>query len=184
MLTNFEIDELAKKMRIDCIEGCYFKDELKYEKVKDNKAWIVNLASSDDNNDRTHWCILYNQINDKTKKREWIWFDSYAVIPPTDVMQFTKLKFIPYNSKQLQTMENDACGFWCLAFIYWLTKYEYRTKNLYDDVESFMSMFDDNKESIDIIKNEFLLSQFFLQAPKVEEINKDKIHSIVESSLN
>ena len=91
MLTNFEIDELAKKMRIDCIEGCYFKDELKYEKIKDNKAWIVNLASSDDDNDGTHWCILYNQINDKTKKREWIWFDSYAVIPPTDVMHLSML---------------------------------------------------------------------------------------------
>ena len=81
-------------------------------------------------------------------------------------------------------MENDACGFWCMAFIYWLTKYEYRTRILYNDVESFMAMFDDNKESIDIIKNEFLLSQFFLQAPVVEEINKDKIHSIVESSLD
>ena len=104
MLTNFEIDELAKKMRIDeCIEGCFYKDELIYEKIKPNKAWIVNLANSDDDdNDGTHWCVLYNQINDKTKKLDWIWFDSYGVIYPNEILQFTKQKHIPYNKKQLQ----------------------------------------------------------------------------------
>ena len=102
MLTNFEIDTIAQKMRIDCIEGCYFKDELKYEKIKPNKAWIINLASSDDENDGTHWCVLYNQVNNDTNKKEWIWFDSYACSPPNEVLQFTKQKHIPYNKKQLQ----------------------------------------------------------------------------------
>jgi len=88
------------------------------------------------------------------------------------------------ENSQILILSGFNFVFWCLAFIYWLTKYDYRTKDLYTDVESFMSMFDDNKESIDIIKNEVLLRQFFLQAPKVEKINKDKIHSIVESSLD
>ena len=32
MLTNFELLDIANKMNIDCIDGCYYKDELILQK--------------------------------------------------------------------------------------------------------------------------------------------------------
>ena len=51
---------------------------------------------------------------------------------------------------------------------------------LYLDCETFLSMYDNMNEKADLIKNEFILSQFFKEAP----INENKYKSITESSFD
>ena len=84
MLTNFELLDIASKMNIDCIDGCYYKDELVLHNFKPNKAYIINLANSDDDNDGTHWACLYSRSN-KANTIEYIYFDSTGVIYPDEV---------------------------------------------------------------------------------------------------
>ena len=110
MLTNFELLDIANKMNIDCIDGCYYKDELILQKFKPNKAYVINLANSDDDNDGTHWTCLYSKKN-KDDITEYIYFDSTGVIYPDEVKQFTNQPKIPYNKKNIQPSYNDACGF-------------------------------------------------------------------------
>ena len=56
---------------------------------------------------------------------------------------------------------NNACGFFCLAFLHFINAWDHRTKDLYDDVACFLEYFDDLNKSIDWKKNEYILKHFF-----------------------
>jgi len=56
---------------------------------------------------------------------------------------------------------NNACGYYCLALGHFINASKYRTGMLYDDVNSFMEMFDDLNTSCDFKKNEYILKHFF-----------------------
>ena len=56
---------------------------------------------------------------------------------------------------------SNLCGFFCLAFIYFLTISKHRTKNIINDASIFLDLFEDLDLVDDIYKNEFILSLFF-----------------------
>ena len=56
---------------------------------------------------------------------------------------------------------SNLCGFFCLAFIYFLTISKHRTKNIINDASIFLDLFEDLDLDDDIYKNEFVLSLFF-----------------------
>ena len=56
---------------------------------------------------------------------------------------------------------SNLCGFFCLAFIYFLTVSKYRTKNIINDASMLLDLFEDLDITNDIYKNEFILSLFF-----------------------
>ena len=52
---------------------------------------------------------------------------------------------------------SNLCGFFCLAFIYFLTISKHRTKNIINDASIFLDLFEDLDLVDDIYKNEFNL---------------------------
>jgi hypothetical protein len=56
---------------------------------------------------------------------------------------------------------SNLCGFFCLAFIYFLSISKYRTGNLINDASIFLDLFEDLDKVNDVYKNEFILSLFF-----------------------
>ena len=56
---------------------------------------------------------------------------------------------------------SNLCGFFCLAFIYFLTVSKYRTKNIINDASIFLGLFEDLDITNDVYKNELSLSLFF-----------------------
>jgi hypothetical protein len=56
---------------------------------------------------------------------------------------------------------SNLCGFFCLAFIYFLTVSKHRTENIINDASIFLGLFEDLDLVDDIYKNEFVLSLFF-----------------------
>jgi hypothetical protein len=165
-LTDTQIYELARKMNIPLALVC-FKDELP-EKLELNKAYIINLEDSTDSegnpNDGTHWTYLQNNKypNDKI---ESIYFDPYGKPPPENVKrvvkQTTKKQGLPYTEKDIQSLMNNACGYYCLALGHFINASQFRSNSLYDDVATFMDLFDDLNHSIDFKKNEYILKHFF-----------------------
>jgi hypothetical protein len=165
-LTDDQITELAKRMRIP-LAGIVFKDELKAP-LQCNKAYIVNLQDSTDedgnDNEGTHWTFLQlvKHPNDKIEK---IFFDPYGAPPSKIIKQVveetTKTKGLPYTEKDVQSLMNNACGWFCLALGHFINASQYRTKSLYDDVACFIDMFDDLNKSVDFKKNEYILKHFF-----------------------
>lgn len=164
MLTDHQIIELGKRMSIP-LEGVYFKDELPV-KLKTNRTYIINLQDSEDEqgneNSGTHWTLL--QIHENDKEKQPFYFDPYGVEPPEILKKRIKKDFnlyLPYNNKDIQSLMNNACGFYCLALAHFINASQYRTNNFYNDIDEFLEMFDDLNKSIDWKKNEYILKLFF-----------------------
>ena len=165
MLDDGQLKDLAKRMRFP-LEGVYFKDELP-RKLKYNCGYIINLDNSVDEkgepNEGTHWtCLQVNRYPSGTI--EPIFFDPYGAPPSESIMKWIKDncgKFLPHTKKDVQSLLNNACGWFCCAFLHFINTFEKRSKELYQDVETFLSIFDDLNESIDFKKNEYFLRMFF-----------------------
>jgi hypothetical protein len=165
-LTDSQITDLAKRMRIPLAE-ILFKDELQAP-LEYNKAYIVNLQDSTDDegheNEGTHWTFL-QLVKYPNGKIEKIFFDPYGAPPSSNIKkaveETTKTKGLPYTEKDVQSLMNNACGWYCLAFGHFINACTHRTGSLYHDVEAFMSLFEDLNTSVDFKKNEYILKQFF-----------------------
>jgi hypothetical protein len=144
-----------------------FKDELPDE-LEFNKGYFINLQDSVDQDGKpspgTHWTFLQcrKYPNEKT---ESIYFDPYGVGPPeivkSVVRKTTGKQGLPYNTKDIQSLMNNACGFYCLAFAHFINASKFRSNNLFTDVETFVSLFEDLNKSTDFKKNEYILKMFF-----------------------
>lgn len=179
MLTDIQVENLARKLDIP-FGGCYFKDDMP-NKVDVNKVYIINLQDSitedGEENSGTHWTMLYVRETPKHQILP-IYFDPYGAPPPQIIKDNFEKSFnkkLPFTTKDIQSLMNNACGFYCLALGHFITSSKYRTGDLYRDVDIFMDMFDDLNNSIDWKKNEYILKHFFLSSDKNANKNIDVI---------
>ena len=163
-LTDTQIKDLAKRMNVPLV-FIGFKDELATEKLKYNKSYIINMENEFDEdgerNTGSHYtCFQVNKYaNDKV---EGLYFDSFGMPPPKIVEEFVGMK-LPYATKDIQSLMNSACGWYCLAFLHYINS-DKGTGDLYTDAGDFTDIFDDLSKSCDHLKNEFLLKHFFRNA--------------------
>ena len=174
MLTDTQIEELSKRMDIP-LAGVYFKDEIP-KKLETNKTYIVNLQDSTDDdgnfNSGTHWTMF--QVNKyPTGKTEAIFFDPYGAEPSENIKKLVKDNFkiyLPHTTKDVQSLMNNACGFYCLALAHYINAFPGRSKDLINDVAMFLDYFDDLNKSVDWKKNEYILKHFFQSSdPKLRK---------------
>jgi len=165
MLTDLQIKELCKKMEIP-LEGVFFKDQLP-QKIKPNMAYIINMENAlDENgrpNDGSHWtCLQVNKYPNGSI--EPFYFDSYGSPAAENVKKVVMNTFgqkLPFSKRDIQSLMNNACGFYCCGLLHFINASKYRTGNFYEDIENFLCMFDDLNESVDWKKNEYILKHFF-----------------------
>ena len=103
-LSNFELEDAARKLKIKCFRGVFLLDTLPGTPNK-KECGIVNFDKS--GGSWTHWVVWYK--NKKTK----IYFDSYGVQPPIEVINYLG-KPIRYNTNQVQPVGEVFCGHLCL----------------------------------------------------------------------
>ncbi len=164
-LTDAQLRDLSERMNFPLADVC-FKDDLP-DKLEFNKGYIINLEDEFDEDGRrnggSHWtCFQINKY--PNGKIEGIYFDPYGVGKPQDVKNAiirTIGKNIPETKKDIQSLMNNACGWYCCAFLHFINSSQYRSKDLYQDVETFLDMFDDLDKSVDFKKNEYILKHFF-----------------------
>jgi hypothetical protein len=186
MLTDIEIKDLAKKMNIP-LEAVVFKDELlKMPNLKLNRSYIINMENEFDEdgkpNTGSHWtCFQINQY--ANGKVEGVYFDSFGQAPPNSVIEFCGQE-IPHSTKDIQSLMNSACGWYCLAYLHYINAFHQRSTDLYVDTENFLDMFYDLEKSCDWKHNEFVLKHFFQSSDpskrtpiSVEGANPDDISS-------
>ena len=68
---------------------------------------------------------------------------------------------IPYTNKDIQSLMNNACGWYCLAFGHFINSSQFRSNMMLLDASTFLEMFDDLNKSVDFKKNEYILKHFF-----------------------
>lgn len=175
MLTDTQLTELSENMGIP-LEAVIFKDEIP-NKIKYNRSYIINIEDSEDKegnkNDGTHWTCL--QVNKYPNgKIEPFYFDAYGMPPPESIKKAvlnTCGQKLPFNTKDIQSLMNNACGFYCVALLHYINEAPTRSRDMYLDVEHFLEMFDDLNESVDFKKNEYILKHFFV--PKDPKLRKE-----------
>lgn len=170
MLTDKQVEDLATRLNVP-LAGVYFKDKIP-KQIIPNKTYILNLQDSTTDegelNSGTHWVFL--QVN-KTPKGNFksFYFDSYGAPPPESVKKAVRTQFkqyLPFNNKDIQSLMNNACGYYCLALAHYINTYKGRSGDIYSDSSNFIDLFDDLNTSIDWKKNEYILKQFFQSSDK------------------
>ena len=172
MLTDSQIEELCVRMNIPLAlnKGIAFKDEIKAKDLQYNKSYFINLDDEYDEKGRlnsgSHW-TCFQIIKYPNGEVAPMYFDPFGVGAPEDVkeqvMKFCKKK-LPYNTKDIQSMMANACGWYCCAYLHYINNFSHRCGDIYEDTEQFLSYFDDLNKSSDFMKNEFILKQFFQPA--------------------
>jgi len=164
MLSDIEVRELARRMNVPLV-FCSYKDNLSEETLQMNKAYVINLESTVDpetgkSNEGSHYtCFFVRQY--PSGEKQAIYFDSFGILPPEEVKAFCAPIKVHHSTKDVQSICSDMCGYYCLAFLYWVSVFPGRTGHLFADAESFTELFDDLNKSSDHKKNEFILKHFF-----------------------
>ncbi len=139
-LSNFDIMKIIQSQGVDDFHGVYMKDLLPNKLQRG--FYVVNLASSTDQNCGTHWVCLYYTPNFS------YYYDSYGFIAPLEVQN--KIKPYMYNDLEIQDIDSTACGFYCVAFILYLNK----KMNIEKAFMEFINLFGKDTE-----RNEAILYQ-------------------------
>jgi hypothetical protein len=171
MLTDVQIWDLSKKMGVPLV-FCNFKSQLT-GKLKYNKSYVINMQDALDKegqkNEGSHYTAF--QVNKYANgKTQAIYFDSFGCPPPLIIEQFCKIK-LAYNHKDIQSIMNSACGWYCMAFLHYINAFQHRTKDLYSDAEHFTDLFEDLSTSSENLKNEFILKHFFQSSDPSKRIS-------------
>lgn len=148
MLSNFDIENIAETMDIDLI-GVFSKDRL----PNDKKAgcYIVNLQDYDAGGG-THWVSFKIFENGKV-----CFFDSFGIKPAKDIEEYLKIfKPIAINTRQIQDIKSDKCGYFCLCFCYFFKDFNSKTNDVFDAYDDFLNMFSKNLKQNDKIVMEML----------------------------
>lgn len=111
-LTNYDIIEYIKQIKIPHFRGVYMRDNLPKSGPKKNECMIINHDSVE--NPGTHWTSYV-----KTDKNVY-YFDSYGKLPPPlELMNYLGSGCNIYcNYKRFQKFGTVICGHLCLQFLY------------------------------------------------------------------
>lgn len=110
-LSNFQLVDAAKELKIPNFRGCFLRDELP-SKPKKKECGILNLA---DDPPGTHWTAWFKKDDDK------IYFDSYGIQPPLEIIEYLKSP-VHYSVEQVQPQGQVFCGHLCLYVLKELSK--------------------------------------------------------------
>ena len=116
LLSNIDIEELCKMFKINLV-FCGFKAKLNNLRVIPG-SYVINLDEI--NSQGSHWVCFY--INNKF----CVYFDSFGEEPPLEVINFCRKSNIKLMSNyfKIQDINGTECGWYCIAFLYWMNKYK------------------------------------------------------------
>ena len=108
-LSNFDLMEWVKKLKIKYLRGIYSRDRLP-NKIK-KECGIINL--DDMQGPGTHW-VCYRNIDKLIE-----YFDPFGLIMPSEALKYfnTSGKQIVYSIDEIQNRNTVLCGYWCLYYL-------------------------------------------------------------------
>ncbi len=104
-LSNVDIENYVKALKISNFRGCFMRDELKNLKPLKIECGILNLNLS--NESGSHWVCWFKKNNNK------YYFNSFGLPPPREVIGYLGSSNLKYSTFQLQGLKDLNCGKWC-----------------------------------------------------------------------
>jgi len=118
-LTNIDLENYAKKLKIPHFKGVYMRDEVKYlKKNRGNECGIMNFNTTHEPG--SHWVCWVK------RGKERIYFDSFAQHIPKELEKYLKTTTEIKNDKScikrnyvvVQHINTVECGALCLYTLY------------------------------------------------------------------
>ena len=103
-LSNFQLLDAEKKLKIKNFRGVFVRDELP-KKPRKVECGILNLCDSQGSG--THWTAWIKNGKEK------LYFDRYGLAPPVELVEYLKDP-VYYNSERIQPDGVVICGHLCL----------------------------------------------------------------------
>ena len=103
-LSNFQLLDAEKKLKIKNFRGVFVRDELP-KRPRKIECGILNLCDSQGSG--THWTAWFKNGDEK------LYFDSYGLAPPVELVEYLKDP-VYYNSERVQPDGVVVCGHLCL----------------------------------------------------------------------
>lgn len=161
MLTNFDIERIANKLNLPIV-GVFSKDTLPSK--RSIGSYYINMENKNDG-DGTHWVLakIYDDDNrdedDNMKevhKVGALYFDPFGLDMPKEIERFlSPFKPIPFNNRQIQSINTTQCGWYCLSCDYAL-EHKQNDETYLEDYEKYLALWSDRPE-----QNLRLLKSFF-----------------------
>jgi hypothetical protein len=107
-LSNVEIEKYAKLLKIKNFRGCYMRNELAILKYNNVECGVLNLNLS--NEPGSHWTSWFKVNNKK------YYFNSFGLPPPRELVDYLGSPIL-YSTFQLQGLNDQNCGKWCLKVL-------------------------------------------------------------------
>lgn len=109
-MSNFDILEYAKKLKIPNFRGVYMRNALPSSGPHYRESAIVNL--DDASGPGTNWVAYRKRGNDV------VYFDSFGDLqPPLDLLLYLSVDRVKYNPQRYQDFGTYNCGHLCLQFL-------------------------------------------------------------------
>jgi len=102
--SNFEIEDVLKKIGLKNFRGGVFLRDTFTKKRKRNEYAIMNLDDTCGNG--THWVAWFKRGNK-------FYFDSFRLPPPTELSNYLN-GYVFYPTEQIQPRQAVICGHLCL----------------------------------------------------------------------
>ena len=115
-LTNFELLDAVKKLKIKKIRGIFMRNELPRRPL-DRESGILNLDGVSGRG--THWVCWYKN----KPEGDNFYFDSFGVQPPNELIEYFSSPIL-YNTEKIQPDGEVVCGHLCLFVLCRLSRGE------------------------------------------------------------
>ena len=180
-LSDVQLTELAKKMGFN-LNGIYFQDEIKCEDLRHGN-YIINTSpqfdASGNQNLGTHWVCM---VVTKREGKIWVqYMDPYGQPPPENLKKIVEKRYkrrIQYTTKDIQSLMDSVCGWYCCAYLHFLYQFPNRTKDVLYDTAIWLDFWVDLETDTNYKKNIFMLKLFFQEKGKefkgLEDVFKDE----------
>ena len=103
-LSNFHLNDAAKKLKINDFRGTFVRDELPNKP----RLYECRILNTGDSSTGGHYWICWYKTG-----RTILSFDSYGLHPPVELVAYLK-NDVNYNSERLQFGNTVFCGHLCL----------------------------------------------------------------------
>jgi hypothetical protein len=162
MLSNFDIQRICNKLKLPIV-GVFSKDELRTQNRKIG-SYYVNMENSNEG-EGTHW-VLAKIYDDDSRDEDRdmkeihkvgaLYFDPFGLDMPKEIETFlSPFKPIPYNNRQIQSINTSECGWYCISCDYAL-EHKKNDETYLEDFEKYIALWSDKPS-----KNLKLLKSFF-----------------------
>jgi hypothetical protein len=136
-ISNYDIINFCNKYKInlsDVVVLQQINNKLEYG------SYVVNLDSK---NGGSHWvALIYEPLYS-------IYFDSYGVIPPPEIINNIRSKTLYHSNFIIQDENSVLCGWYCIAFLYFIQNS--KIKSIKNRFHQYTKMFYNNEEINDSV---------------------------------